>query len=345
MVATPALSKHLGSPVEHAHLYGRIVGALQYLTMTRPDINFAVNKVSQFMQTPVDTHWKAVKSILRYVAGTKHFTFRLSPCSNLNITGFADADWASDVDDRRSTSGFRTFMGQNLISWSSKKQTTVSRSSTEAEYRSLAHAACEIMWIKSLLRELRVKDNRPSVIWVDNLGAIQLAANPIGHSRTKHIELDLHFLREKIVKGVISVRHVPAIDQVSDILTKPLNGQFFTRLGAKLCVDSQSLLELRGHIKGLAYQTIWCSQRSPRWLKNGPMQMTRHTCIMSHLMRQTLADIRVSLLPLLRTDKGVYGAKIHNCGGKDIRYLTVMALLPHRTIERLAMLEILSFTK
>ncbi|GER52645.1 transposon Ty1-DR1 gag-pol polyprotein [Striga asiatica] len=249
MVSHPTLSKFQGNPISDGYLYRQIVGALQYITLTRPDISFSVNKVCQFMQSPLDTHWKAVKRILRYLADTKDFGLNLQKCSNFNLTAFSDADWGSDVDDRRSTSGICVYLGANLISWSSKKQPIVSRSSTEAEYRSAAQATCEVVWLQSLLNELRVKFIKPSTIWVDNRGAVYLASNPVYHARKKHLELDLHFIREKVESKVVSVQHVPSCEQVADIFTKPLTGQSYTNLRNRLRLLSKSCIGLRGHVK------------------------------------------------------------------------------------------------
>jgi hypothetical protein len=130
------------------------VGALQYAMVTRPDLTFAVNKASQFMADPSDEHWQMVKRILRYLQGTLTHGLTFKPSSNLALHAYYDADWAGCPDDRRSTTGFAVFLGPNLISWSSKKQPIVSRSSTEAEYRSLAVTASELLWIMALLNEL-----------------------------------------------------------------------------------------------------------------------------------------------------------------------------------------------
>lgn len=148
MITNVSLSKHDSEPFDDPHLYRTILGALQYATITRPDIAFAVNKVSQFMHSPSTTHWASVKRILRYLTGTLSHGLSFQPASALTLHAYSDADWAGCPDDRRSTSGFCIYLGSNSISWSCKKQPTVARSSTESEYRSLALASAEIAWIQ-----------------------------------------------------------------------------------------------------------------------------------------------------------------------------------------------------
>jgi histone deacetylase 1/2 len=178
--------------------YRSLVGALQYLTLTRPDIAFAVNKVCQFLHDPTTSHWSDVKRILRYVKGIVNLGLKISPSKSMLVSAFSDADWAGCVDDRRSTGGFAVYLGGNLISWSARKQPTVSRSSTEAEYKSLANATAEMIWVQKLLTELGVQHPSMARLWCDNLGATYLSANPIFHARTKHIEIDFHFVRERV---------------------------------------------------------------------------------------------------------------------------------------------------
>lgn len=191
--------------------------------MTRPDISFAVNRLSQFMHSPSEHHWGAVKRVLRYLNGTRSFGIRLQALSPLSVHGFSDADWAGNPDDRTSTGAYVIFLGANPISWSSTKQKTVARSSTEAEYRAIAAAAAEIQWVKSLLFELRVPTGpTPPTLYTDNLGASYLSANPVFHSRMKHLAIDYHFVRDLVQSSELRVVHVSTGEQLADALTKPL---------------------------------------------------------------------------------------------------------------------------
>jgi histone deacetylase 1/2 len=216
------LSRESRTPLDadDSFRYRSVVGGLQYLTLTRPDLSFAVNKVCQFLSQPTNVHWEVVKRILRYVKGTLStgLLFRKSATTSISI--FTDADWAGCVDDRRSTGGFAVFVGPNLISWSSKKQPTVSRSSTEAEYKALANGAAEAIWLESLLRELGISQQRTPILWCDNLGATYLTANPVFHARTKHIEVDFHFVRECVAAGTLHARFISSDDQLADVFTK-----------------------------------------------------------------------------------------------------------------------------
>jgi histone deacetylase 1/2 len=156
--STQKFSVKDGDPLgpDDATKYRSLVGALQYLTLTRPDICFAVNKVCQFLHAPSTVHWSAAKRILRYIKGTLSLGLRIARSTSTIVSAFSDADWAGCVDDRRSTGGFAVYFGNNLVSWAARKQATVSRSSTEAEYKALANATAEMMWISKLLRELGV---------------------------------------------------------------------------------------------------------------------------------------------------------------------------------------------
>lgn len=176
-----------GELFSDARLYRQIVGALQYVTITRPNLSYNVNKVCQFMHSPMLLHWQAIKRILHYLKGSFTSGLYLKVPSSLRISGYTDADWASDPDDRKSTTGFCIFFSDNLVTWGSKKQNIISRSSIEAEFRSLAHTSTELLWVQTLLAELRISIPSPPILWCDNIGAVHLSANPVLHSRTKHI--------------------------------------------------------------------------------------------------------------------------------------------------------------
>lgn len=183
-----------GTAISDPSEYCTIVGSLQYISLTRPDIAYTVNKLSQFMHRPTDDHWNAVKRVLRYLCGTIDHGILLHRQSSLALHAFSDADWAGNKDDYTSTSAYVVYLGRNPISWSSKKQRTVARSSTEAEYRSAAATAAELRWIVNVLGELGLSSSALPVIYCDNVGATNLCSNPMFHSRMKHVALDYHFI-------------------------------------------------------------------------------------------------------------------------------------------------------
>nr|KYP42776.1 Copia protein [Cajanus cajan] len=190
------------------------------------------------MAQPLDTHWIAVKRILRYLKGTISHGLHFRPAvpgKSFNLTAMCDADWASDIDDRRSTSGSAIFLGPNLISWWSRKQQVTARSSTEAEYRAIAQTTAELTWIQALLKELHVPFFSPT-LFCDNKSAVAIAHNPVFHSHTKHMEIDVFFVREKVLAKQLQIQHIPTLDQWADILTKPLSSSRFTVLKNKLHV-------------------------------------------------------------------------------------------------------------
>ncbi|KAK0589247.1 hypothetical protein LWI29_011586 [Acer saccharum] len=209
----------LSAPAD-ATKYRQVVGSLQYLSLTCPDVSFAVNKLSQFMHRPTTVHWNAVKRLLRYLKG--------------------------DPDDRRSTTAFVVFYGSTPISWSSKKQHTIARSTTEAEYRAIASSAAELNWIGHLLSELQIRVTTTPVIYCDNVGATYVCANPIFHSRMKHVAIDFFFVRDQVARQQLRISHVHTNDQLADSLTKPLSRRQFTDHRSKIGIlDGSSIL--RGH--------------------------------------------------------------------------------------------------
>jgi hypothetical protein len=163
-----------------------------------------------------------LKHVLRYVKGTLSTGLYIGIGGIDSLTAYSDADWAGCPNSRRSTSGYCIFLGDNLVSWSSKRQTTVSRSSAEAEYRAIAHAVAETCWLRQLLHELHAPISSVIVVYYDNVSAVYMTANPVHHHRTKHIEIDIHFVRDKVALGQVRVLHVPSSHQFADIMTKGL---------------------------------------------------------------------------------------------------------------------------
>jgi hypothetical protein len=221
------LSGSSGNPYHDPTEYRRLAGALQYLTFTRSDISYAVQQVCLFMYDPKTQHMSALKCIIRYIHGTIDFGLHLYPSSVDKLISYTDADWAGCPDTRRSTSGYCVYLGDNLISWSAKRQHTLSRSSAKAEYRGVANVVSESCWSRNLLLELCCPVTKATLVYCDNISAVYLSDNPVQHQRTKHIEMDIHFVREKVARGQVRVLHIPSRFQIADIFTKGLPLQLF----------------------------------------------------------------------------------------------------------------------
>ena len=214
----------MDNPLKEATSYRQLIGKLNFLLHTRPDLSFTVQYLSQFNQTPCEAHYDAALHVLKYLKGTASQGIFLNDKPLYNIEAYCDSDWAACPITRRSVSGFFILFGGTPISWKSKKQITVSLSSTEAEYRSMRQICSELAWISRLLNELGVPNVTPIPLKCDNQAAIYIAKNPVFHERTKHIEVDCHFVREKLVDGLISLSHVPTNEQLADVFTKTLSG-------------------------------------------------------------------------------------------------------------------------
>ncbi|CAH9072350.1 unnamed protein product [Cuscuta epithymum] len=219
-----------------AAMYRRLIGRLLYLTVTRPDIVFPVNQLSQFLSQPRQSHLDAAHRVLRYLKATPGLGIFLSSSSDLSLKGYCDADWASCSFTRRSSSGYFITLGGSPISWRTKKQNVVSRSSAEAEYRAMAVAVSEIIWLRWLLRDFGVFSVTPTSLFCDNQAARHIATNPVYHERTKHVEMDCYFVRERVMSHEIQPQPISTHHQVADIFTKALGSEQFQYLSSKLGV-------------------------------------------------------------------------------------------------------------
>lgn len=177
---------------------------------------------------------EAVYRILRYLKMTPGLGLHFRKYNNRDLEVYTDASWAGELTDRRSTSGYCTYVWGNLVTWRSKKQSVVSRSSAESEYRALALGICEGMWIKRLMNELRLESPESFKMYSDSQAAISIAKNPVHHDRTKHVEIDRHFISEKVNSKIIELNYIPTKKQIADILTKALPRTSFEEFKSKL---------------------------------------------------------------------------------------------------------------
>ncbi|XP_020584559.1 uncharacterized protein LOC110027457 [Phalaenopsis equestris] len=207
-------------PAVDKGMYQRLVGKLIYLADTRPDIAYSVSMISQFMHDPREPHLQAAYRVLHYLKGNLGKGILFKRNDTLTLEAYTDADYVGSIVDRRSTTRYCTFLGGNLVTWRSKKQNVVARSSAESEFRAIAQGLCELLWLRIILDDLRIPWEGPMKLYCDNKFVINIAHNLIQHDRTKHIEIDRHFIKEKLEEGLVCMSYVPSERQLADVLTK-----------------------------------------------------------------------------------------------------------------------------
>jgi hypothetical protein len=222
MVTGCKLSKDDDSPDVDQSSYRSMIGSLLYITTSRPDIMHVVGMVGRYQAAPKQSHLQAVKRIFRYLKETMTYGLWYPRNQNLQLTAYSDADWANCVDERKSTSGGAFFLGDSLVAWLSKKKGSISLSTTEVEYIAAATCCTQVLWMIQTLVDLEVKYTAPIPIHCDNTSAISVSKNPVFHSKTKHIPIKYHFLREQVTNQTVQVHYIPTTEQIADIFTKPL---------------------------------------------------------------------------------------------------------------------------
>jgi len=214
--------------------YASLIGSLLYLSnCTRPDITYAVNKLSSYNAKPSEFHWKCAKRILKYLKLTAKLGLTFKQSKTWNLTGYTDSDYASDLDTRKSTTGYLIQLNGNTISWNSKRQPTIATSTAEAEYMALFETTRELIWCNKLINEL-VKNTYDLNLACDNQSTIKLAKNPVMHQRTKHIDVKYHYIRTQITNYNICLYYLPTKSMLADILTKPLPRPQYEKLKTKI---------------------------------------------------------------------------------------------------------------
>jgi len=217
------LTSDTGLVLENPKPYRRIIGRLLYLTLTRPDISYVVQHLSQFLQHPTDLHYQAALHVLRYLKGTPNKGLFYPRLNSLQLYAYSDADWGNCKMSSRSLAGYCVFLGNSLISWKTKKQKTVAKSSAKAEYRAMSATTSELEWVSHLLHDLHLIVQLPVLMHYDNRAAKHIAENPVFHERTKHLNIDCHYTRDKVLEGFLQTVHVSSEEQLAeDIMTKPL---------------------------------------------------------------------------------------------------------------------------
>jgi len=234
------LSKDENGVAVDQSLYKSMIESLIYLTKSRPDITFVVGVCGRYQAEPKMTDLVQVKRILKFINGTTDYGILYSHSDNSWLIGYCDADWAGSADDRKNTSRGCFFMGNNLVSWFGKKQNSVSLSTAEVEYIAAGSSCSQLVWMKQMLEEYDVQQG-VLTLYCDNLSAINISKNPIQHNRTKHIDIQHHFIRDLVEDKVVTLEHVTTEEQLADIFTKALDVKQFEKLRRKLgiCVHEE----------------------------------------------------------------------------------------------------------
>ncbi|KAL2232558.1 UNVERIFIED_CONTAM: Retrovirus-related Pol polyprotein from transposon RE2 [Sesamum indicum] len=266
-----------GSPFSRPDSYRRLVGRLLYLGFSRPDISYPVQQLSQYLNHPLDSHWKAALHVVRYLKGSPSKGLYFPAANTFNLRAFCDANWASCLDSRRSLTGYCIFLGDALVPWKTKKQSTVSRSTAESEYRSLASTVCELRWVSYILSDFNIPVMLPIDLFCDNKAALHILANPVFHERTKHIKLDCHLVRDAYKDGFISPSFIPGFQQLADVFTKSIPLKPFLSITSKLGLVSLIPVPLVGRLLEFIILSIlsYSSSRVCIWRNRGSSLILR----------------------------------------------------------------------
>ncbi|XP_062081408.1 secreted RxLR effector protein 161-like [Humulus lupulus] len=206
-----------------------MIGSLLYLIASRPDISFSVGLCARYQVNPKQSHLTAVKRIFKYLAGTIEFGLWYSCDTNMSLVGYSDSDWAGSLDDRKSTSRGCFYIGNNLVSWFSKKQHSISLSTAEAEYIAAGSSCTQLIWLNKMLTDYG-HPQKSLILFCDSTSAINISKNPVQHSRTKHIDIRYHFIRNMIESKLLTISHVSTNAQLADLFTKALDAQTYAHL-------------------------------------------------------------------------------------------------------------------
>jgi hypothetical protein len=228
----------IGDQVDRGQ-YQRLVGILLYLAHTRPDIVYAVNMVSRYMHDSRIPHQEVVYQILRYLRSCPGKGVLFSKNGHIRIEVYTYADWAECLDDRKSTSGYCSFVGGNLISWRSKKQNVIAQSTIEAKYRAMTQGVSEELWLRKLLQKLGLLEDKPIMLYCDNKTTINIANNPVQHDKTKYVEIDQYFINDKLDEDIVCMLFIGTKEQIADIFTKGLNITDFFNV-----IDKMSMINI-----------------------------------------------------------------------------------------------------